>query len=90
MINLASAQATGLAGSRKVAGMDNGRQEPDPPGRGLPLAGILVVSVEQAVAVRLRRGCRGRVSTPPLCLRNGLYIELSPFSSEARSTSLGC
>jgi CoA-transferase family III len=50
MINLASAQATGLAGSRKVTGMDNGRPEPDPPGRGLPLAGILVVSVEQAVA----------------------------------------
>jgi itaconate CoA-transferase len=50
MINLASAQATGLAGSRKVTGMDNGRPEPDPPGRGLPLAGLVVVSVEQAVA----------------------------------------
>src|SRR5580692_11247595 len=30
--------------------MDNGRPEPGPPARGLPLAGILVVSVEQAVA----------------------------------------
>jgi crotonobetainyl-CoA:carnitine CoA-transferase CaiB-like acyl-CoA transferase len=50
MINLASAQATGLAGSRKVKGTDNGRQEPGLPSRGLPLAGLLVVSVEQAVA----------------------------------------
>ena len=30
--------------------MDNGRPEPGPPARGLPLAGLLVVSVEQAVA----------------------------------------
>jgi itaconate CoA-transferase len=30
--------------------MDNGRPEPGPPARGLPLTGLLVVSVEQAVA----------------------------------------